>query len=126
MNQINLIGNVGSDPEIKEFGDGDNKVSEFSLATNRRFKKADGSKGEETTWLRCKVWGKRADVIQKYVSKGDKLFVTGRISIRQDNEGRYWTEVIVQEFEFLGSPKGSAPPVAQSAKVSSSDDGLPW
>ena len=126
MNQINLIGNVGSDPEIKEFGDGDNKVSEFSLATNRRFKKADGSKGEETTWLRCKVWGKRADVIQQYVSKGDKLFVTGRISIRQDNEGRYWTEVIVQEFEFLGSPKGSAPQVSQAAKASSSDDGLPW
>lgn len=128
MNSITLIGNVGTDPEIKEFGDS-NKVAEFSLATNRKFTKADGSKAEETTWFRCKVWGKRADVIRQYVTKGDKLAVQGRVSIRKDDEGRFWTEVIVQDFHFLGSPRGAKPATAGVGAPSATEapgDDLPW
>jgi single-strand DNA-binding protein len=128
MNSITLIGNVGTDPEIKEFGD-TNKVAEFSLATNRKFTKADGSKAEETTWFRCKVWGKRADVIRQYVTKGDKLAVQGRVSIRKDDEGRFWTEVIVQDFHFLGSPRGAKPATAGVGAPSPTEapgDDLPW
>tara|TARA_R110000787_G_scaffold57156_3_gene130797 strand:+ start:3046 stop:3420 length:375 start_codon:yes stop_codon:yes gene_type:complete len=121
MNQVFLIGNLGSDPETKKFESG-TSVTELSLAVNRRYKSASGDKAEETTWFRCKAWGKGGDIIQQYAKKGHKIAVTGRIDIRKDDQGRYWTEIVVSDFEFLGGKTQGDDGIV---KTKTDDDGLP-
>lgn len=118
MNVFNLIGNVGGDPEVKNFGSG-SKLVEFSVAENRKYK------GETmTNWFRCKAWGQKADLVEQYVKKGDKVALSGRIEIRKDDQGRYWTDVIVNQIEFLG--KRAVESEAVSAKGNDDSDDLPW
>jgi single-strand DNA-binding protein len=113
LNKVTLIGNLGSDPEVRSTTGG-NRVATFSLATSRSWNSASGEKQEKTEWHRCVVWNSKAstlaDVVEKYVHKGDKLYVEGRIEYRQwqDKEGqtRYSTEINVRELIML-SPKGS-------------------
>lgn len=109
LNHIQLIGNLGSDPEIRTTSGGQ-KVATFSLATGRQWTNAAGEKQEKTEWHKCVVWnGKKsglADVVERYVAKGDKLYVAGRVEYRQyedkDKQTRYVTEVNVTEILMLG------------------------
>jgi single-strand DNA-binding protein len=82
-------------------------VVEFSLATSRNFKKQDGSQGEEVCFTDCQMFGKRAEVINKYVHKGDPLFVEGRLKLdqwqAQDGSKRSRMRVFVENFEFMSS-----------------------
>jgi single-strand DNA-binding protein len=108
-----LIGNLGNDPEIRSTTGG-NRVATFSLATSRTWNDASGSKQEKTEWHRCVVWNTKgsqlADIVEKYVKKGDKLFVEGRIEYRQwqdkDGQTRYSTEINVRELIMLGGGRG--------------------
>jgi single-strand DNA-binding protein len=96
---------------------GGNRVATFSLATSRTWNDAAGAKQEKTEWHRCVVWNSKAsqlaDIVERYVKKGDKIYVEGRIEYRQwqDKEGqtRYSTEINVRELIMLGSPRGGAP-----------------
>lgn len=114
LNKVTLIGNLGSDPELRSTGSG-NRVATFSLATSRTWNDASGNKQEKTEWHRCTVWntkaGTLADVVEKYVKKGDKLYVEGAVEYRQwqDKEGqtKYSTEINVRELIMLGSPNGT-------------------
>lgn len=134
LNKVTLIGNLGADPEIRTTSGG-NKVAQFSLATSRQWTSASGEKQEKTEWHKCVAWnqGSRgtglADIIERYVRKGDKLFVEGRIEYRQyqdkDNQTRYVTEVNVREIILLGGRGGGgggddAP--ARSRSAPKSDD----
>jgi single-strand DNA-binding protein len=109
-----LIGNLGSDPEVRSTTGG-NRVATFSLATSRSWNGATGEKQEKTEWHRCVVWNARgsglADVVEKYCKKGDRLYVEGRIEYRQwqDKEGqtRYSTDINVRDMVMLGSPRGA-------------------
>ncbi|MCC6721281.1 MAG: single-stranded DNA-binding protein [Bacteroidia bacterium] len=107
-NSVRLYGNVGQDPEIKTFENG-NKLAKFSLATTEKFKDNKGEMTEETTWHNLVVWGKQADTIEKYVKKGEKLIIEGRITNRsydaKDDSKKYITEIIVNKFLLAGSPK---------------------
>ncbi|MEA3245447.1 MAG: single-stranded DNA-binding protein, partial [Gemmatimonadota bacterium] len=115
LNKVTLIGNLGADPEIRTTSGG-NKVAQFSLATSRQWNSASGEKQEKTEWHKCVAWnqGSRgtglADIIERYVRKGDKLFVEGRIEYRQyqdkENQTRYVTEVNVREIILLGGRGG--------------------
>jgi single-strand DNA-binding protein len=113
LNKATLIGNVGSDPEIRSTSNG-GRVATFSLATSAVWNDASGSKQEKTEWHRCVVWnqGKStlADVVERYVKKGEKLFVEGEIQYRQwtdkDNQTRYTTEIKVRELILLGGRSG--------------------
>jgi single-strand DNA-binding protein len=115
LNKVTLIGNLGNDPEIRSTSGG-NKVANFSLATSRQWNSASGEKQEKTEWHKCVAWnqGSRgtglADIIEKYVKKGDKLFVEGRIEYRQyedkDKQTRYVTEINVREILLLGGGRG--------------------
>jgi single-strand DNA-binding protein len=113
LNKVTLIGNVGADPEVRSVTGG-NRVATFSLATSRQWNDASGAKQEKTEWHRCVVWNSKgsqlADIVERYVKKGDKLFVEGRIEYRQwqDKEGqtKYSTEINVRELIMLGSPRG--------------------
>ena len=114
LNKVTLIGNLGNDPEVRATPGG-NRVATFSLATSRSWNDASGSKQEKTEWHRCVVWNSKssqlADIVERYVKKGDKIYVEGRIEYRQwqDKEGqtRYSTEINVRELIMLGSPRGA-------------------
>jgi single-strand DNA-binding protein len=115
LNKVTLIGNLGADPEIRTTPTG-SKVAQFSIATSRSWNSASGEKQEKTEWHKCVAWnaGGRgtglADVIEKYVKKGDKLYVEGRIEYRQyedkDKQTRYVTEINVREILLLGGGRG--------------------
>jgi single-strand DNA-binding protein len=113
LNKVMLIGNLGNDPEVRSTTGG-NRVATFSLATSRTWNDASGSKQEKTEWHRCVVWNSKtstlADIVEKYVKKGDKLYVEGRVEYRQwqdkDGQTRYSTEINVRELIMLGGGKG--------------------
>ena len=115
LNKVTLIGNLGNDPEVRSTTGG-NRVATFSLATSRSWNDASGAKQEKTEWHRCVVWNTKssqlADIVEKYVKKGDKLYVEGRIEYRQwqdkDNQTRYSTEINVRELIMLGGGRGSS------------------
>lgn len=114
LNKVTLIGNLGNDPEVRSTTGG-NRVATFSLATSRTWNDASGSKQEKTEWHRCVVWNTKtsqlADIVERYVKKGDKLYVEGRIEYRQwqdkDNQTRYSTEINVRELIMLSSRAGA-------------------
>jgi len=115
LNKAILIGNVGSDPEIRSVGNG-SRVASFSLATGRTWNDASGAKQEKTEWHKCVVWNNKAstlaDVVEKFVKKGERVYVEGEIEYRQwqDKEGqtRYTTEIKVRELLLLGGRAGGA------------------
>ncbi|MDB4916871.1 MAG: single-strand binding protein [Gemmatimonadetes bacterium] len=129
LNKVTLIGNLGNDPEVRSTTGG-NRVATFSLATSRSWNDAAGSKQEKTEWHRCVVWNTKnsqlADIVEKYVKKGDKIYVEGRIEYRQwqdkENQTRYSTEINVRELIMLGgAPAGSGGGAPRSGSDYSSD-----
>ncbi len=113
LNKVMLIGNLGSDPEVRSTTGG-NRVASFSIATSRSWNSPSGEKQEKTEWHRCVVWNTKgsglADVVEKYCKKGDRIYVEGRIDYRQwqdkENQTRYSTEINVRELLMLGGGKG--------------------
>ena len=97
-NKVQLVGNLGNDPEIITLESG-KKLAKFSLATNEYYKDADGQKQTKTEWHNLIAWNKTAEIIEKYVSKGKEIAIEGKLTSRSwdDKEGnkRYTTEVIV-------------------------------
>lgn len=129
LNRVDLIGNVGSDPEVRTT-DGGRKVARLSLATNFTWKGANDEQQEKTEWHTLTAWGPLADVIEKHVNVGDKLYVSGRIQYsKSEHEGttRFWTEIIVRELLFLGSKSGDRH-IGERAKppLPADDDDLPF
>ena len=129
INKAILIGNVGSDPEIRTTASG-NKVAKLSLATSRRYNDRSGGVREATQWHRLTVWDRLADVVEQYVHKGDRLYVEGRIeySTTEDNQGvtRYWTDIVVHELVILGGERQGAPAKAPSSPFEDDSDDLPF
>ncbi len=116
LNKATLIGNVGQDPEVRATQNG-GRVATFSLATTRTWNGPSGDRQEKTEWHRCVVWnagkgqgGGLADVVEKYVKKGDRLYVEGPIEYRQwqdkENVTRYTTEIRVREMVMLSGKSG--------------------
>jgi single-strand DNA-binding protein len=108
LNKVILIGNVGDDVKVHEF-DNQNKIGRFPLATSESYTaKESGEKVTQTEWHNIVVRNKVAEIFEKYVKKGDKLYIEGKIKTRkyQDNSGqeKYFTEIIVNDFTFL-TPK---------------------
>lgn len=100
LNKACLLGNVGQDPEIKVFDNG-NKVANFSVATTENWKNKDGEKQSATEWHRIAVFGKLADIVEQYVKKGQQLYIEGKIKTRSwgdDNDKKYVTEIVLNGF----------------------------
>ena len=99
-NKVQLIGNLGNDPEIITL-DGGKKLAKFSLATNEYYKDADGQKQTKTDWHNLVAWNKTAEIIENYVTKGKEIAIEGKLTNRSwdDKEGnkRYITAVVVSE-----------------------------
>ncbi|MDA9335984.1 single-stranded DNA-binding protein, partial [Flavobacteriaceae bacterium] len=97
-NKVQLIGNLGNDPEIITLESG-KKLAKFSLATNENYKDANGEKQTKTDWHNIVAWNKTADIIEKYVTKGKEIAIDGKLTNRsyetKEGEKRYITEVVV-------------------------------
>ena len=125
MNQVILIGRVGKDPDIKKFNNG-TKIASYSLATSEHYTDKKGERVEETDWHSIVCFGKLSDVIEKYVRKGVKVCVTGRIRYREyenkDGETVKVTEILQSGLELLES-KPAERPTPEDYKESESNSG---
>ncbi|MED5564861.1 MAG: single-stranded DNA-binding protein [Gemmatimonadota bacterium] len=141
LNKVMLIGNVGNDPDVRTTSSG-TPIANMSLATTRKWKDGSGEQKEKTEWHRLTVWGKLVDVVERYVKKGDRLYVEGRIEYSEtesDGQKKYWTNVNVFEMVMLGSTgaggqggggrgggfQGDSSP-APAPPISEPDDDLPF
>jgi len=106
INQAILLGNLGADPEQRQTQNG-NTVTNFNVATSRKWKSADGQWQEETEWHRIVAFGRLAEICGQYLSKGSKVYIEGRIQTRQweDQNGnkKYTTEIVAREMKMLDS-----------------------
>jgi len=144
VNKVILLGFTCRNPEIKSFDSGQ-KVANFSLATNKRaYKTANGTEvPEQTEFHNLVIWDKLADVAERYIKKGDKLYIEGELRTRtyEDKLGgakRYLTEIYVSTLEMLSNKNNEVPPPApppqqnnyqqstSSLPSSKDDDDLPF
>jgi len=138
LNKIMLIGNLGADPEVRTTAGG-TKVATLSVATSRSWTSQSGERQEKTEWHRVVLWNNRnrgmADTAERYLKKGDRVYIEGRVEYRtwEDREGntRYTTEINAREMLMLSprggesdgaAPSGAAKPAASSGPSESYDD----
>ncbi|MBK8842546.1 MAG: single-stranded DNA-binding protein [Saprospiraceae bacterium] len=109
VNKVILIGNLGKDPEIRQFEN--NSVANFSLATSETYVDKTGERKTLTEWHNISIWGKGAEIVEKYLKKGSKVYIEGKITYRkyQDKDGvdRYSTDIKADTFKFLDSKESN-------------------
>ncbi|MFQ6607250.1 MAG: single-stranded DNA-binding protein [Fidelibacterota bacterium] len=127
VNKAILIGHLGNDPESRYLPSGD-AVLNISIATNEGWRDKDGEQKDRTEWHRCVIFGKQAETAAKLLSKGQLIYLDGRLRTRswEDKDGikRYQTEVVVSNFTMLGGKSkssGETPSVSEGE-----DDDLPF
>ncbi len=118
LNRVQLIGNLGKDPEVRYTPTG-TKVCTFSMAVNRRWKGRDGTAKEATDWFNIEVWGKLGEVCQQYLHKGSLAFIEGRLQTdRYEHEGetRYFTKVIARSMQMLDPKPDEEPDIEEDVE----------
>lgn len=134
MNKVILIGNLGKDPELHRFESG-NSVARFTLATNEAYKDRQGNKVERTEWHNISVFGKSAEVAEKYLKKGSSVCVEGSIRSRdytdKSNVQRRFYEITCDRFVMLdrkgeGTTTTEAPPETTNVVMEEPVDDLPF
>ncbi len=108
-NNVQLIGNLGKDPEVKDF-EGGKKLAKVSLATKEFYKNDKGEKVSDTQWHNIVAWGRNAEVMERYLKKGAEVAILGKLVTRnyldKDGSKRYITEVQISELHLLSSKPG--------------------
>lgn len=105
LNKVQLIGNLGKDPEIRYTPEG-KQVAKFSMAANRTFKNKEGESIDDTQWFNIEAWSGLAKVIEDHLTQGDRIYIEGRLkteSYEKDGETKYFTKVVAREMIMLGS-----------------------
>ncbi|PCJ98933.1 MAG: single-stranded DNA-binding protein [Flavobacteriaceae bacterium] len=104
-NKVQLIGNLGNDPEIVNLESG-TKVAKFSIATTESYKNAQGEKVEDTQWHNIVAWGKTAEIVENFLVKGKQVAIDGKLTYRsyetKEGEKKYITEIKCNELLMLG------------------------
>jgi single-strand DNA-binding protein len=104
-NKVQLIGNLGNNPEIITLDSG-KKLAKFSIATNESYKNASGEKVTDTQWHNVVAWNKTAEIIERYLEKGNEVAIEGKLTSRsyetKEGEKKYITEVVANEVLMLG------------------------
>ena len=132
VNKVILVGHLGKDPEVKYMAN-ETAVCNFSIATNRSYKDKAGERVEQTEWHNITFFGKQAEVIKEYLKKGNQIYIEGHIQTTQsekDGQTRYFTNIIGEQFSFIGSKNDSSNTSSSSneefnqepSKVSESED----
>jgi single-strand DNA-binding protein len=129
VNKVILVGNLGSDPEVRYF-DGGAVVAKFNIATSESYTNRNGEKVEQTEWHRIEVWNKTAQIAEKYLKKGNQVYIEG--SIRSENwvdkEGQQRNGITIRATNMTllgGSPSGAGAPQAASNQPLASYDSKP-
>lgn len=109
INKVLLIGRLGVDPVLKSTASGESVVN-FSLATSESWKDRDGKKQQKTEWHKIVIWGKLAEVCEEYLSKGDQIYLEGKLQTRswkdsKTDETKYITEIVGSNVDFLETKK---------------------
>ncbi len=109
LNKVTIIGNLGQNPEIKDVNG--QSLTKFSVACSRKWKSKEGESKEHTEWVQVVCWGKLAELTGKYLNKGAKVYVEGRLQTRSwegdDGIKRYATDVVALDVVFLDSKSDS-------------------
>ena len=129
-NKVILMGNLTRDPQLKQTPN-NQSVAEIGIAVNRKYKSKDGEMKEETTFVDCEAWGRTAETMAKYLSKGRPVFVEGRLKLDQwqDKEGnnRSKLRVVIDTFQFIDSRgEQSSTEPQQAATTSPPSDDVPF
>lgn len=110
-NSVRLIGRLGTEPEIRTFGE-DKKVAHFSLATNETYKDAKGNKVTNTCWHNIVAWNGQASLAEQYLHKGQEIALEGKLNNRsytdKDGNKKYISEVVINEIRLLGNMPATA------------------
>ncbi|ALD21843.1 single-stranded DNA-binding protein [Hymenobacter sp. DG25A] len=119
INKVILVGNLGKDPEVRHLEGGTN-VAHFTLATNDYYKDKQGNRVERTEWHNITAWRGLAEMAEKYLKKGQQVYVEGKLRTRQfqdkDNQTRYITEIVADEISMLGGrPHNDDTPAAEQS-----------
>lgn len=125
VNTAILIGNLGSDPEVKELPSGA-RVANVSLATSERWKDKQGERQEKTTWHDLVFWNQQADTVAQYCKKGSKLYVEGSIDKRKSDQGGYFVDIKVKNFQFLDSKGSQSGDSTPSQEPAFAEDDIPF
>ena len=111
LNKVMLFGRCGSDANVRTVGD--QKVASFNLATSEKYKGKDGNMVEQTEWHSITIWGRLAEVVEKYVTKGTQVYVEGKIKTEKytDNSGveKYVTRIYANSLQLLGGKQEDKP-----------------
>ena len=118
VNKVILVGNLGKDPEVRHL-EGGVSVAHFTLATNDYYKDKQGTRVERTEWHNISAWRGLADMADKYLKKGQQVYIEGKLRTRQyqdkDQQTRYITEIIADEISLLsGRPQGAGGVAAEA------------
>ena len=127
LNKVQLIGNLGDDPQV-QITNGGKVLATFSLATNRRWKDREGNPQEATDWHRIVCWGRRAKIAEEYLTKGRQVYVEGRLQTTswEDEEAgitRYRTEIVCQNLQMLGPANGDSAEDSDEESADSEETG---
>jgi single-strand DNA-binding protein len=129
VNKVILIGNLGKDPEIRTLDNG-NKVANFSIATTESYNdKASGKRVDQTEWHNIVIWGKLADIVEKYMKKGSSGYFEGKLqtkSYEKDGVTRYRTDVVCSQMTMLGGKKQEGQQAAPAVQQAGVDEDLPF
>ena len=126
LNKVQLIGNLGADPEIRSTTSG-TRVATLSIATSRRWNDRQGQQQEKTEWHRVICWDKLAEICERFLKRGDRIYVEGSIEYRQwdgqDGQKKYTTEIRARDLIMLGGRDGGGEPSrSRSSSAASSGD----
>ncbi len=128
VNKVILVGNLGANPEMR-FTQGGQAVANLRLATTERWTDRNGQKQETTEWHRVVVFGKQAEIVGQYLTKGRQVYIEGRIQTRQwqDQQGqkRFTTEIVAQRVQMLGGRQDRAPDEMGAATVPPDESNVP-
>ena len=129
LNKMQVIGNLGSDPEMRYTPNG-NPVTSFSIATNRRYTDSQGERHEETEWFRVVAWNQLAELCNQYLSKGRRAYVDGRLRSStwegQDGQTRFSNEIIAERVLFLDRAPGGSGSTENEEGSPFDEDSLPF
>jgi single-strand DNA-binding protein len=140
VNKVILVGNVGKDPEVRHLESGAS-FARFTLATSESYKDKEGNRVTNTEWHNIVLWRGLAEIAEKYVKKGSKLYIEGKITNRsyeQDGATKYFTEIVGNEMKMLdsrnagdtgSSPSSNAEPASNSTNTAEeplATDDLPF
>ena len=130
LNKVMLIWRATSVGQLKLIESTNTPVINFSLATNRKYKNAEGNILEDSEYHRCVAYGNQADILGKYLTKGKKIYVEGRLRTKkwQDSEGhdRFSTEVLLKNFIFLDTKLANSDEIAGDPLLEMSEDETPF